>query len=110
MSDAHESPKGTWWIWKIFWLLLIITAVEVAFGLWKPAVLEHDFLGMKLLNWTFIILTIVKAFYIVNIFMHVKYENKVLKWTLTLPVIILIPYLTFILLVEAGYVYDVLHY
>lgn len=106
---AHESPKGTWWIWSIFWLLLIVTAVEVGLGLWKPGALEHKLLDMKLLNWTFIILTLVKAYYIVSIFMHVKYENKALKLTLTLPAIILIPYLTFIVLVEGGYVHSIVN-
>lgn len=104
-----NHPTGTKWIWAVFWLLLIITAVEVVLGLIKPDFMEAKFLSMKLLNWTFIILTLVKAYYIVMYFMHLKYERKNLRMVITLPVFILIPYLTFILLVEAGYVYDVMH-
>ena len=36
--DQNEN-KGNWWIWKVFWILLIITAVEVVLGLIKPPVL-----------------------------------------------------------------------
>ena len=32
MSDHN----GTWWIWKVFWILLVITGVEVALGIVKP--------------------------------------------------------------------------
>ncbi len=106
---ADEHPKGTWWIWSIFWLLLIVTAAEVALGIWQPdLMMKNFFLGMKLLNWTFIIMTLAKAYYIVTVFMHVKYESRPLKLALTLPMVILIPYLTFILLVEGGYLHSVL--
>ena len=101
MSDQ----KGTWWIWKVFWILLIITGVEVALGIWKPEWLLVQVLGTSLLNYIFIILTLVKAAYIVQIFMHVKFENKALRYALYLPSLILIPYLTFILLTEGSYLF-----
>jgi cytochrome c oxidase subunit 4 len=53
----------------------------------------------------FIVLTLVKAGYIVQVFMHVKYEKKALKYALYLPSLILIPYLTFILLTEGTYLF-----
>ena len=93
MGDAAHNT-GTGWIWKIFWLLLIITTVEVVLGIIQPDFLLVQFAGTRLLNHIFIILTLVKAFYIVWSFMHVKDEKKNLQWTLFLPVIILIPYLT----------------
>ena len=94
--------EGHWWIWKVFWILLIVTAVEVILGIIKPPFLvETIFLGTKLLNHVFIILTIVKAAYIVNVFMHLGFERKSLKWTILLPAFILIPYLLFIVLTEA---------
>jgi cytochrome c oxidase subunit IV len=100
MSDQ----KGTWWIWRVFWILLFVTAVEVVLGIIKPAVLIDNFiLGTSLLNMIFIILTIIKAAYIVMEFMHLGHEVKGLKFTILLPVIILIPYLLFILLVEGDY-------
>ena len=103
--DQNEN-KGNWWIWKVFWILLIITAVEVVLGLIKPPVLvDTIFLGTKLLNHVFIILTLVKAAYIVNIFMHLGFERRGLRWTILLPAFILIPYLLFIVLSEAVHAY-----
>ena len=85
---------------------LIVTAVEVILGLIKPPYLvDTIFLGTKLLNHVFIILTLVKAAYIVNVFMHLGFERKGLRWTILLPAFILIPYLLFIVLSEAGHAY-----
>lgn len=102
-SEHHESPEGTGWIWKVFWILLIVTAVEVLLGIFKPPMLMGELFGTSVLNIIFVVLTIVKAFYIVAEFMHLKYERSNLIWTITLPVVILIPYLAFILLTEGGY-------
>ena len=102
---ANET-KGNWWIWKVFWILLFITAFEVALGMIKPLFLvETIFLGTKLLNHVFIILTIIKAAYIILEFMHLGHEKKSLKWTILLPALVLVPYLLFIILSEAAYTY-----
>ncbi len=101
----HAHPTGTAWIWKIFWLLLAITAVEVALGIVKPEFLLVQFAGTSLLNIIFIGLTLVKAAYIVMYFMHLKFEETFLQWTIYLPVLILIPYLTFILIAEGAQIY-----
>jgi len=101
----HAHPTGTAWIWKIFWLLLAITAVEVALGIVKPEFLMVQFAGTSLLNVIFIGLTLVKAAYIVMYFMHLKFEETFLQWTIYLPVLILIPYLTFILIAEGAQIY-----
>lgn len=102
-SEHHESPEGTGWIWKGFWLLLIVTAIEVALGIIQPEFLKGKVFGTSFLNVIFIVLTLVKAYYIVSDFMHLGYERSNLRWTIALPVLILIPYLTFILLTEGGY-------
>ncbi len=104
-----SEQKGNWWIWKVFWILLIITAVEVVLGIIKPAVLTENFLiGTSLLNLTFIIMTIVKAAYIVMEFMHLGHEVKGLKLTILLPCIVLIPYLLFILINEGNYIFGMI--
>lgn len=102
-SEHHEGPEGTKWIWKVFWILLIVTTVEVALGIIKPEFLMAKMLGTSILNIIFIVLTIFKAYYIVAEFMHLGHERKNFMWTITLPIVILIPYLTFILLTEGGY-------
>ena len=60
-----------------------------------------------LLNWIFIILTIVKAYYIVWAFMHMEGEKASLRWAVVATVIFLVLYLIFILLVEGDYIYGV---
>ena len=102
------EQKGTWWIWKVFWILLIVTGVEVLLGILKvngslPETLVHGkFLGLYWLTHVFIILTIIKAAYIVMQFMHLGHETRGLKLTILLPCVILIPYLLFILLSDGG--------
>src|SRR5690606_42104316 len=64
-------------IWGVLILLTIVTTVEVALGIIKPRALTHSyFLGMKVLNWIFIILTLVKAYYIAWDFMHLRSEER----------------------------------
>ena len=60
-----SEKSGTWWIWRVFWILLVVTAVEVILGIIKPEILINNLLGTTLLNLIFIILTIIKAAYIV---------------------------------------------
>ncbi len=96
-------------IWGVLIFLSIVTTIEVVLGIIKPEVLLVSFLKMKILNWIFIILTLVKAYYIAWDFMHVRDEKSGLKNAIVLPLLILIPYLAFILLVEADYIFDVMN-
>lgn len=91
-------------IWGVLVLLTIVTVVEVALGIIKPESLMTKVLGMKLLNWIFIILTIVKAYYITWDFMHMRDETKALRRMVVWTAIFLILYLIFILLQEGGYI------
>lgn len=106
MAHAHES--NTKRIWIVFGILSVITTVEVALGMARPVSLYHtNLLGTNLLNWIFIILTLVKAYYIVWAFMHMEGETKALRRSVVWTAVFLILYLTFILLVEGSYVFDV---
>lgn len=106
MAHAHES--NTKRIWTVFGILSVVTTVEVALGIEKPAALYMtNLLSMNLLNWIFIILTIFKAYYIVWAFMHMEGERASLRWAVVGTVVFLVLYLIFILLVEGDYVYEV---
>ncbi len=95
-------------IWGVLIFLTIVTAVEVGLGITKPAFLTGTYLiGMKLLNWIFIILTLVKAYYIAWDFMHLRDEKSSLRRAVVWTPIFLICYLIFILLFEADYIYNV---
>ena len=95
-------------IWGVLIFLSIVTIIEVALGIIKPDFLSAYFMRMKLLNWIFIILTIIKAYYITWDFMHMRDETSSLKNSVVLPLVILIPFLVFILFLEADYIFDVM--
>ena len=105
---SHEHVSNIKRIWFVFGLLSVVTTVEVFLGIVKPEALHlHHFLGMNLLNWVFYILTIFKAYYIVWAFMHMEGEKATLRWAVVLPIIFLVIYLLFILLVEGNYIFEV---
>ncbi|WP_395052834.1 cytochrome C oxidase subunit IV family protein [Flavobacterium sp.] len=105
---SHEHVSNLKRIWFVFGLLSFVTIVEVTLGIYKPDMLfKTDFLGMNLLNWIFIILTIYKAYYIVWAFMHMEGEVVALRWMVVATAIFLILYLIFILLTEGHYIFGV---
>ncbi|MCC2547059.1 cytochrome C oxidase subunit IV family protein [Hymenobacter sp. BT175] len=95
-TQLGEIPKPvTGWIWKTFFILVGITALEFVFVFFMDA--------GTLRNSIFIILTIFKAFYIVAEFMHLKHETKGLIWTIMIPMALLI-WLLVALITEGSYV------
>tara|TARA_B110000263_G_C15309088_1_gene512036 strand:- start:4361 stop:4744 length:384 start_codon:yes stop_codon:yes gene_type:complete len=96
-------------IWGVLIFLSIVTTIEVALGIIKPEILSTPVLRIKLLNWIFIILTIVKAYYIAWDFMHIRDEKSSLQGSVVFPLIFLIPFLALILLLEADYIFDVMN-
>jgi cytochrome c oxidase subunit 4 len=103
-----KFKSNTQKIWGVLIFLTFITIIEVALGILKPEDLNNNyFLGMKVLNWIFIILTLVKAYYIAWDFMHLRDEKSSLRRTIVWTPIFLVAYLIFILLLEADYIYEV---
>ena len=102
-DDAHgKKVRAT--IWKVTGILTLITAIEVVTGIF---IKQHSSIW-EFVKWGFIILTLVKAAYIVLVFMHLGDEKKTLKYMILVPYFIFILYLIFILLVEATAVDDAL--
>jgi len=89
-------------LWGVFWLLLVVTILEVGLGLKFSRVPEMK----SILFYTFIGLTIVKAAYIVLTFMHLGEETKFFKYIVLVPYIMFILYLVFIGITEANYNFD----
>ena len=102
-----KFKSNTQKIWGVLVFLTIVTVIEVALGIVKPESMMAKFLGMKILNWVFIILTIVKAYYITWDFMHMRDETKALQRMVVWTAIFLILYLLFILLQEGGYIQEI---
>ena len=84
-------------IWKVFIILSVITALEflIAFTMHHGALKIAIFVGM----------TIVKAFFIVGEFMHLKHETKSLIWSILIPVIFVV-WLLLALILEGGAIFE----
>ena len=95
-SEEHGKALRTK-IWKVTLLLTIITAVEVALG----AYIKQSSEVWIYVKWTFIALTLLKAGYIVMVFMHLGDERKWMRNVILLPYAGFILYLIFIALMEA---------
>ena len=79
-------------------LLSVITIVEVLVGIYYSK--SHVGPGTwTLIKWFYIVLTLVKAGYIVLVFMHLGDERKNLRTTVLLPMLLVV-YLIFIALFE----------
>jgi cytochrome c oxidase subunit 4 len=87
-------------LWKVFWLLLAITLLELFVGFNAT---KWGLLGGTFLKVFFIFFTLAKAAGIVLVFMHLIDEVKFLRYTILLPYTIFILYLIFIILVEGTY-------
>lgn len=90
-QEKAHSGLNTKVIWKVFWILLGVTIFEVG--------ISFTSVPKSILLYIFIGLTIVKAYYIVFYFMHMKFEETALKFSILLP-FVLIVYLIFIAIYE----------
>jgi cytochrome c oxidase subunit 4 len=71
-------------LWTVALYLLVITIIEFIIAFTVP----HEYKQLRV--WVFVGLTIVKAAYIVGEFMHLRYEVKVLFWSILIPVIFIV--------------------
>jgi cytochrome c oxidase subunit IV len=109
MAHAQEHKSHTKLIWKVFAILSVITLVEVILGITKPVILHlTKFLGTSLLNSIFLVLTLVKAYYITWFFMHMADEKKNLRRAVVWTALFLISYLAALILIEGSYINDVM--
>ena len=100
LDTNHSEEEGAQKrkaIWKVTALLTLITVVEVALG----SIIKQHSPSWPVVKILFIILTLVKAGYIVLSFMHLGHERKSLKMVILVPYIIFIIYLIFIALTES---------
>ena len=101
--DAHHSDEAGKKIRKkivfVTILLTAVTAFEVGLG-----IIASDFAGFswEMVKITFIVLTLVKAAYIVMVFMQLGDERKAMRYTILAPYALFILYLMFILFSEAS--------
>ncbi|MBC7553138.1 MAG: cytochrome C oxidase subunit IV family protein [Taibaiella sp.] len=83
--ESTESKTQIKKIWKVFWILLVITLAEVFIGM----KLSHS-MPKPLLAFIFLGLTLLKAGYIVAIFMHLGDEFKGFIITVLIPLVLFV--------------------
>lgn len=99
--DAHHSEEaGVKIRKKIVFVTLLLTAITVVEVFMGVMIKRADTAMWEATKWTFIVLTLVKAGYIVMSFMHLGDERKNLRNIILIPYAIFILYLIFIGLTE----------
>ena len=83
--NSEESKTQVKRIWKIFWILLVITVAEVIMGMF----FSHQ-MPKALVAFFFLALTILKAGYIVAVFMHLGDEFKNFMVTVLVPLVLFV--------------------
>ncbi len=104
--DAHHSEEEgraiRRKIWRVTLLLAVVTAIEVGLGIvWKDWFPN----AWGMVKWTFIVLTLVKATYIVMTFMHLGDERRNVRAVILLPYALFALYLIWIAIWESNYIH-----
>jgi cytochrome c oxidase subunit 4 len=102
-SHAHGTHEGLTKkkIWQVFGILLLITVIEFIIAL---VILPKGYMPHMAGNIVYIALTLLKAFYIVAYFMHLKYEKLGLQLALTVSFVFILYFIT-LMLIEGGYLH-----
>src|ERR1700730_12747181 len=90
ITVTHAHDPSTKRIWRTFWLLLVITLIELMLGLsmyWFPNMSEWMHIAIK---GVIVILSLSKAFYIVSIFMHLGDEIRNMVMTIVVPLMLFV--------------------
>ncbi|GAA4783681.1 hypothetical protein GCM10023231_09170 [Olivibacter ginsenosidimutans] len=106
-QEEHHADMSKKLIWKVFFYLLAITCLEffIALVLVYNGPLEKG----PLVNFIYVVLTLVKAYFIVAYFMHLKFEKMGFIIS-TLIVFVFIIYFIILLLTEGSYLHTHLHH
>ncbi|MFT3884770.1 MAG: cytochrome C oxidase subunit IV family protein [Flavobacteriales bacterium] len=109
--DAHHSEdEGRKIRKKIYFVTFLLTAItifEVTLGVFWRMWMPESWHWVK---WTFIVLTLVKATYIVMTFMHLGDERRNIRSIILMPYALFILYLLFIAIWESNYVHYMLQW
>lgn len=104
-GTEHHSEEGGLSkkkIWQVAGVLALVTGVEFIIALWA---IPHGHITQHIGNYLYIVLTLVKAFYIVGYFMHLKFEKIGLQLALSLS-FILIAYFIVLMLIEGAHLHN----
>ena len=108
LGAGHSEEQGRAIRKKIYFvtiLLSVITTAEVLLGVFWTKLFPGSWHWVK---WVFIMLTLVKASYIVMTFMHLGDERRNIRGAILLPYGLFLMYLVFIIIWESTYLHQVL--
>ncbi len=110
LGAGHSEEQGRAIRKKIYFvtiLLSVITTAEVLLGVFWTKLFPGSWHWVK---WVFIMLTLVKASYIVMTFMHLGDERRNIRGAILLPYGLFLMYLVFIIIWESTYLHNVLKF
>ena len=91
ITHASDHSEGTGRIWKIFWVLSLLTVIELALGYFlyfKGENIAHT--AVLCTKIVIGLLTLLKAYYIVSVFMHLGDEVRNMIMTITVPLVLFV--------------------
>lgn len=106
LNATHDEEHGKAIRKKIIFVTILLTAittVEVLLGIY----IKQGTDLWAYVKWSFIIMTLVKAAYIVLVFMHLGDERKSLRYMILVPYAIFALYLIFVGITESNAINDV---
>ncbi|MCO6482118.1 MAG: cytochrome C oxidase subunit IV family protein [Flavobacteriales bacterium] len=108
LQSGHNEEEGRVVRKKIYFvtaLLSVVTAIEVLLGVFWMSLFPNSWHWVK---WTFIMMTLVKATYIVMTFMHLGDERRSIRKVILMPYGLFLMYIVFVIIWESLYVHHTL--
>lgn len=108
LQSGHSEEAGRVVRKKIYFvtiLLSVVTAIEVLLGVFWISLFPNSWHWVK---WIFIMMTLVKATYIVMTFMHLGDERRSIRKVILMPYVLFLMYLVFVIIWESTYVHNAL--
>lgn len=100
INARHSEEDGKKIRRKLYLVTLLLTAITIVEVFMGVAFKRNGTFTWETIKLTFIVLTLIKAAYIVLVFMHLGDERRNLKYVILLPYALFIMYLIFIGLYE----------
>ncbi len=97
--SEEEGAKIRKKLWKVFWIMLVITAIELGFGIFQD---KLHLTGTTLIKFIYILFTLAKAGYIVYAFMHLGDENHLMRKVILWPYVAFALYLVYMCTITEG--------
>jgi cytochrome c oxidase subunit IV len=110
LDAGHSEEEGRVIRKKILYvtiLLSVITCCEVLLGVFWRMWMPESWHWVK---WTFIVLTLVKATYIVMSFMHLGDERRNIRSMILMPYGLFLMYLVFIAIWEGNFIHETVNH